>query len=233
MSREITVGSNQPYLFPYIGYWQLMNLSDVYVISDSMQYIKKGYINRNTILVDGNRHMFTLEVMGVHGDSLINEVKVGNNRKKLVKSFFHSYKKAPFFEDVYPLVEEILLNREDNLARYIGNSMEKIAKYLNIETNFIYLSDLQGKTALKAQDRTIDICKRVNASRYINAIGGEKLYNKKDFKKENIELNFLKSGDIKYRQFNSNFISNLSIIDVMMFNSKDNIRDILEDYWLV
>ena len=227
------VGSNQPYLFAYIGYWQLINLADVYVISDSMQYIKKGYINRNSILVGNKKHLFTLEVMGVHGDSLINEVKVGNNSKKIIKTIFHAYKKAPYFSEVYPLIEDILSNREKNLAKYIGYSIERVSHYLDIDTKFIYLSDLQGETTLKGQARTIDICKRVGATKYVNAIGGQKLYKKEDFLKENIELNFLKTDEFKYKQFNSEFIPHLSIIDVMMFNSKDEIKDILKAFILL
>jgi len=229
----MTVGSNQPYLFPYIGYWQLINLSDVYVISDSMQYIKKGYINRNSILVDGKKHLFTLEVLGVHADTLINEVKVGNNSKKIIKSIFHAYKKAPYFNEVYPLIEKILLNREKNLAKYIGYSIKEIAQYLGINTEFIYLSDLQGETTLKAQARTIDICKKVGATEYINAIGGVELYNKKDFLKEGIELSFLETENIEYKQFDNEFVSYLSIIDIMMFNSKEKIKEILQKYTLV
>ncbi len=227
------VGSNQPYLFPYIGYWQLMSISDVYVISDSMQYIKKGYINRNSILVDEKRHLFTLEVLGVHSNTPINEVKVGNSAKKISKSIFHAYKKAPYFNIVYPIVEKILLNQEKNLAKYLGYSIETIADYLGIETEFIYLSDLQGETELKAQSRTIDICKRVNATEYINAIGGVELYSREDFLKEGIELTFLKSGDIKYKQFNSEFVPNLSIIDIMMFNSQEEIKNILTKFSLI
>ncbi len=227
------VGSNQPYLFPYIGYWQLMSISDVYVISDSMQYIKKGYINRNSILVDEKRHLFTLEVLGVHSNTPINEVKVGNSAKKISKSIFHAYKKAPYFNIVYPIVEKILLNQEKNLAKYLGYSIETIADYLGIETEFTYLSDLQGETELKAQSRTIDICKRVNATEYINAIGGVELYSREDFLKEGIELTFLKSGDIKYKQFNSEFVPNLSIIDIMMFNSQEEIKNILTKFSLI
>lgn len=227
------VGSNQPYLFAYIGYWQLINLADVYVISDSMQYIKKGYINRNSILVDNRKHLFTLEVIGVHGDSLINEVKVGNNSKKIIKTIFHAYKKAPYFDEVFPLIEDILSNREKNLAKYIGYSIKAISNYLDIDTKFIYLSDLQGETELKAQARTIDICKRVGATKYVNAIGGQKLYKREDFLKENIELNFLKTDDFQYRQFNSEFIPHLSIIDVMMFNSKDEVKELLNRFSLI
>ncbi len=227
------VGSNQPYLFPYLGYWQLMNIADIYVISDSMQYIKKGYINRNSILVDGKKHLLTLEALGVHENTLISEVKVGKNRKKIVKSIFHAYKKAPYFEEIYPLIEQIVLNNEENLAKYVGYSIETVAKYLNMNTKFIYLSDLQGKTSLMAQEKTIDICKRLDTNHYINAIGGEELYSKKDFFEEGIILNFLKTGDIEYRQFNNEFIPNLSIIDIMMFNSKDEIQEMLTKYTLL
>lgn len=229
----MTVGSNQPYLFPYIGYWQLMNLADVYVISDSMQYIKKGYVNRNNILIDGKSHRFTLEVLGVHTNTLINEVPVGNNRQKIAKSISNAYTKAPYFKEVYPLIEEILLYDEKNLAQYLGNSIQKIAGYLGIETQFIYLSELQGKTSLKAQARTMDINKRLNADHYVNAIGGQELYNKDDFSKENIKLSFLKSKEIKYKQFKNEFVPYLSIIDIMMFNDKEQIHEMLEAYTLL
>ncbi len=227
------VGSNQPYLFAYIGYWQLINLANIYVISDSMQYIKKGYINRNSILINNKKHLFTLEVKGVHGNSLINEIKVGNNSKKIIKTIFHAYKKAPYFNEVYPLIENILNNREKNLAKYIGYSIKKVSNYLDIDTKFVYLSDLQGETTLKAQARTIDICKRVGATKYVNAIGGQELYSKEDFLKENIELNFLRTDEFKYKQFNGEFIPHLSIIDVMMFNSKDEIKKILNRFTLI
>lgn len=229
----MTLGSNQPYLFPYIGFWQLMNISDIYVISDSMQYMRKGYINRNNILFEGKRHLFTLEVLGVHTETLINEVTVGRSPLKIIRTIAHAYKKAPYFEEVYPMLEEIFLNDEKNLAKYLANSIEKIAQYLDMDTKFIYLSDLQGETSLRGQDRVIDICKRVKADRYINAIGGQELYDKKDFLQEGIKLNFLKTGDIEYKQFYDEFVPNLSIIDVMMFNSKDEIKEILKKYVLV
>ncbi|WP_456390074.1 WbqC family protein [Hydrogenimonas sp.] len=229
----MTVGSNQPYLFPYIGYWQLMNMSDAYVISDSMQYIKKGYVNRNNILVDGKRHLITLEVLGVKTGKNINEVMVGNNKKKILKSIFHAYKKAPYFEEVYPMIENIMNYDEKNLAKFLGHSIKKIAAYLDIKPKFIYLSDLQGETPLRAQARTIDICKRVNADHYINAVGGQKLYSKEDFAEEGIKLEFLQTGDIKYKQFGNEFVPNLSIIDVMMFNSQDETKKMLGECTLI
>lgn len=230
----MTIGIHQPYFFPYIGYWQLMNIADIYVIADSMQYGKQGYSNRNNILINKNRYLFTLEVFGVHAATHINHVQVGRNSNQIIKSIFHAYKKAPYFEEIYPMLEEILLNDEKNLAKYVGYSIERVAQYLDIDTNIIYLSDLQqGETSLKGQDRVIDICKRLNADRYINAIGGQELYNKVNFLKEEIKLNFLKIGNIEYKQFNNEFVSNLSIIDVMMFNSKKEIKEMLNRYELI
>lgn len=229
----MTIGFNQPYFFPYIGYWQLMNISDIYVIADSMQHIKQGYINRNNILINGGRHLFTLEVLGVHRKSLINEVKVGRNSHIIIKSIFRAYRRAPYFEEIYPMLEEILLNDEKNLAKYVGYSIECIVEYLDIDTNIIYLSDLEGETSLKGEDRIIDVCKRLNADHYINAIGGQKLYNKESFLKEGIKLNFIKTGDIEYKQYDNEFVPNLSIIDVMMFNSKKEIKEMLNKYELI
>lgn len=222
------VASNQPYLFPYIGYWQLMNLADTFVISDSMQYIKKGYINRNYILLNGERHRFTIEVIGVHGTSLINEVNVGKNARKIISTIKHAYKNAPHFNDVFPMIEALLQNKETNIARYLGNSMQEIAKYLSMNTEFLYLSELQGETTLKSQDRTIDICKRVNADKYVNAIGGQSLYDKESFKREDIELEFLEVIDVEYKQFYNKFVPHLSIIDVLMFNSKEEVNKLLK-----
>lgn len=233
VNPEIIVGSNQPYLFPYIAYWQLINMSDVFVISDSMQYMKKSFINRNNILLNGRSHRFSLEMIGVRETTLINEVKVGNNARKIAITISHAYKKAPYFQDVFPMIEAILLNEEKNLSKYIGNSIQTITKYLGIDTQFIYLSDLQGETSLKAQARTVDICKRVNATQYINAIGGQSLYDKETFDEEGIELSFLQTKEFKYKQFYNDFIPYLSIIDVLMFNSKEKTKEILNKYSLV
>lgn len=226
------VASNQPYLFPYIGYWQLINLSDTFVISDSMQYIKKGYVNRNYILLNKERHRFTMEVLGVHGTSLINEVSVGNNARKIISTIKHAYKSAPYFNDAFPIIETILQNKEKNLARYLGNSIEELANYLDMNTKFIYLSDLQGETTLTAQDRTIDICKRVKADKYVNAIGGQSLYDKESFKQAEMELEFLEVADVEYKQFYNDFVPHLSIIDVLMFNSKEEANKLLSKFVL-
>lgn len=223
----------QPYFFPYIGYWQLINTVDTSVIYDDVNYIKQGYINRNSILVGDNAQKVTLEVIGASSNKLIKEVQVGNNTKKLLKSIDQAYKKAPQYEIVFPLLQEILENQEKNLAKFLGNSIQKIVDYLEIDTRIIYSSDIKKDNDLKAQEKILDICQRLEASRYINAIGGKALYSKEDFSDKNIELNFIKTELTEYKQFKNEFVSYLSIIDIMMFNSRDDIKKMSDRYELI
>lgn len=229
----MTLAIMQPYLFPYIGYWQLINAVDTFVIYDDVNFIKKGYINRNSILVGGKSQQITLELIGASQNKLINEIEVGNNSKKLLKTIEMSYKKAPHFQDVFPLLDSILNKQEKNLAKFIAYSLEKISNYLNLNTKFIYSSDIEKNNELKAQDKILKISKILNTSKYINAIGGKELYNKDDFKNENIQLDFLDTKITEYKQFKNEFVPYLSIIDIMMFNSKEEVKNMLNRYELV
>lgn len=229
----MTLAIMQPYLFPYIGYWQLINAVDTFIIYDDVNFIKQGYINRNSIFSNGKAQLFTLELIGASSNKLINEIEIGNNINKILKTITQSYIKAPFFEDVITLIEEILTNKEKNLGRFIGFSLEKISEYLEINTKFIYSSNIEKDNTLKAQDKVIDICKNLNAKKYINAIGGQELYSKEIFKQNRIELNFLKTELVEYKQFKNDFVPYLSIIDILMFNSKDEIKKMLNRFELI
>lgn len=229
----MTLAIMQPYLFPYIGYWQLINAVDTFVIYDDVNYINKGYINRNSILVNGKSQQFTLELIGASQNKLINEIEVGNNREKLLKTIKQNYTKAPSFDKVYPIIENIINQNEKNLANFIGYSLEKISNYLEIDTKFVYSSNIKKDNTLKAQDKILEICNILKADKYINAIGGQELYNKEIFKENGIELNFLKTELVEYKQFKNDFVPYLSIIDILMFNSKDEIKNMLDRYELV
>jgi len=218
----------QPYLFPYIGYWQLINAVDVFVIFDDVSYIKKGYINRNSILLNGQGQRITLELIGASQNKLINEIEIRGNSKKILRTIELSYSKAPYFKEIFPIIEEILNQEEKNLAKFIGYSLEKISNYLKIDTKFLYSSSIKKDNSLKAQNKILDICSKLDAKNYINTIGGVNLYDEDRFKKEGIDLNFLKAKIINYQQFKDEFISHLSIIDVLMFNDIDAVRNMLK-----
>ncbi|MBE0393849.1 WbqC family protein [Flavobacterium sp. PL002] len=223
----------QPYFFPYIGYFQLINAVDVFVVYDDVNFIKQGWITRNSILVNKKEHNFILQVEGASSFKKIKEITVGKNKKKLLKTIEQEYKKAPFFRDAFPVIEEILSSDEDNLSRFLIFSLFKISNYLQINTAFRISSTLEKNNGLKGQDKVIAICEELRATNYFNAIGGQELYNKEIFDKNGIALNFIKTESIVYTQYNNDFISWLSIIDVMMFNSLEDIKNMFDKYELI
>ena len=223
----------QPYFFPYIGYWQLINSVDIFIIYDDVNFIKRGYINRNNILINNVKHLFTLSLIKSSQNKKINEILIGENNKKILRTIEQSYLKAPFFHDIFPIIEDIFSNKEKDLSKFLGNSLQIFSKYLDINTKFEYSSMIENDKSLQAQDRLIEISKILNATDYINAIGGEQLYDKNAFSDAGINLSFIQTELINYKQFNNKFIPNLSIIDVMMFNSKEDIKEMLKKYTLV
>lgn len=222
------LGIMQPYFFPYIGYWQLINCVDKYIIYDDVNFIKGGWINRNIILINNKPQYINLPLIGSSSNKLINEISVSDNinlLKKLLKSIEFSYKKAPYIKDVYLLLEDIILYEESNLAKWLENSIISICDYLDINTEIIVSSHIDKNNELKSTNKILDICNVLGANEYINAIGGAALYSKDNFISKNIELSFIKTNEIVYKQFNDNMmVSNLSIIDVMIFNSKEDIK---------
>ena len=230
------VGIMQPYFFPYIGYWQLMSSVDKYVIYDDVNYIKGGWINRNKILMNGKSKMINLKMKGASPNKLINEVFVAKDEiynRKLLRTIEYCYKKAPYYGDVFPVIEDIIMNEERNMAVYLEYSIRQICKYLSINTELIISSSINKNNSLKGQDKIIEICKLLGADEYFNSIGGHELYSIEHFVTKNINLKFLKTKNIEYKQFNNEFIPNLSIVDIMMFNSKKKINEMLLQYDLI
>ncbi len=221
----------QPYLFPYIGYFQLMNAVDEFVIYDNIQFSKKGWINRNRILVNGKDDYITLplkkdsDYLDVKDRSLAESWPL--DKKKLLNRIMESYRRTPYFTDAYPVIEQAILYVEDNLFAFILHSLNLIKSYLQIDTKLTVSSSILINHSLKSEEKVIAICKAKNATAYINPIGGLELYNSDNFKKENIDLYFLKTGSVIYPQFKNEFVPFLSIIDVMMFNSKEQIHTYL------
>lgn len=227
------LGIMQPYFLPYIGYWQLINAVDKYVIYDDVNFINKSWINRNNILLNGDKHQINLLLTEASQNKLINQVAIQDNQTKLIRTIELNYKKAPMFLQVFPLFLHIMEYPDKNLAKFIGNSIVEIARYLSIETEFIYSSTLDKDNTLRAQDKILNICKLLNANKYINAIGGADLYSKDDFNKVGIELSFLETKIEPYKQFKNEFVPYLSLLDVMMFNDVESINIMFNKYNLI
>lgn len=225
----------QPYIFPYIGYWQLIAAVDQFVILDDVSYIMKGYINRNSILLNGQAHKFTIPVKKASQNKLIKESKWNfpeEDKHKFENMIRMAYKKAPQFEQVMPLISSIIWFREEDITQYIHNSILQINKYLQIRTKIYISSSIKKDNSLKAQSRIIEICKKLNTEMYINPRGGRTLYDANQFEKEDMILRFLDTrlDKVRYKQFKNEFVSNLSVIDILMFNDIEKIKEFLEEY---
>ena len=227
----------QPYLFPYIGYFQLINAVDRFVVLDDVNHIKRGWVNRNRILVNGEPHMFTMPLKDASQNRLICEIALSPEavawRNSFLRTLEFNYRKASEFATVYPLLREIVMFDTGSMVDYIVNTLRRLCGWLGIETEMVWSSRGYEKQGYAGQERILDICRREKTDRYINPIGGVEIYDKELFARHGIRLNFLKSGDISYQQFDGEFVPWLSIIDVMMFNPVPAIRNLLEQYTLV
>lgn len=229
------LGIMQPYFFPYIGYWQLINAVDKYVIYDDVNFIKNGWICRNRILMNGEPFFLSLHTFGASPNILINEVKLSSNkiiRIKMLKTLQACYGKAPFFNDAYPVIEKIITNEEDYLSRFLTYSIKEVCNYIGIDTKIVVSSDLTKNNKLRGQEKVLAICNILSADEYINAIGGKDLYSKENFIDNKVKLSFVNTLDIQYQQFKNIYVPNLSIIDIMMFNSVSSIKILLNKYEL-
>jgi hypothetical protein len=232
----MTIAIMQPYLFPYLGYFQLVQAVDKFVFYDDVAFIKQGWINRNNILLNHKKHMIIAPVKGISSFKRINETEIDyklNWTKKLLLTIEQAYKKAPEFQKIFPILQEILWSNKTTIADLSIYSVIKISNYLGIETIFQESSSIYGNQELKGKERVIDICKQEGAERYINPIGGKELYAFEDFNSHGLALNFIKSKPLSYRQYTAEFEPSLSIIDVLMFNSKEKVLSLLDEYDLV
>ncbi len=225
----------QPYLFPYIGYFQLISCADKFIIYDDVNYIKRGWINRNRILSNGTDYLFTAPVQKASQNSLIKDISLSEDpkwRKKLIRTIENAYRKAPHFDSVFPFVSELILLNESSIARYNGYILQEISRLLGIDTSFAYSSEIEYDTSLKGQYRILNVCQHELAEEYVNPINGKDLYDTKVFQAAGVNLYFIKPGISPYEQFNHEFIPGLSIIDYLMFLSVEDIRAKLSEFEL-
>lgn len=223
----------QPYLFPYLGYYQLISAVDKFVFYDDVNYIKGGYINRNTILSNGLPQRFTIPVDKASSFKKINELSFSDNIRKQIISIEQAYSKSPYFKDVYPLIESVLKSKKRDVTYLCGESIRKVYSYLDIEKDIFISSEMDYDRNQSAADKLLAISEVLTCREYVNSPGGKSLYSKSYFKKNGIDLSFIEMGKVKYNQgIRGDFIPNLSMIDVLMWNDKDSVVSLLSEYKL-
>lgn len=235
----MTLAVMQPYLFPYIGYFQLIKAVDVFVFYDDVNFIKQGWINRNQILVNHEANLFTVPLKKASSFKQINQVEINTSlypqwQKKFLRKIEQSYTKAPYFKEAFPLISNVFSAPLSNISNLAIYSIIEISNYLELNKKFMISSETFSET--KEQERTqrlISINHHLKATTYINALGGKELYSKEEFRREGVKLHFLKPNLNTYEQSGGEFVKGLSMIDILMFNSKDDIIKMLTNFSLI
>ena len=228
----------QPYFFPYIGYYQLVRAVDHFIFYDDVNFIKRGWINRTNIISRDGKQLLSISLSHSSQNRLIDEIELAGNQEKILRSIELTYKRAPYFSEIFPLVASCLLSDHNIISEIAANSIRSVSNYLGLTTEFSFSSQFHRSTAgYEKARRLMDICRKENADIYINSIGGMAIYSKESFQKNGIELYFLQSSkEIKYSQKpirKAGFEPSLSIIDVLMFNSREEVLQHLEQYELI
>jgi len=225
----------QPYFLPYIGYFQLINCVDRFVVYDNIKYTKKGWINRNRFLQNGSDAVFSLPLKkgADHLEVVQRELAADFDRDKLLNQIRGAYRKAPEFDATFELLEEVIRQPHSNLFDYLVASIRIVCGHIGIDTPIVVSSTVPADHGLHAQDKVIAICEALDADTYVNPIGGTSLYSSEAFHDRGMQLRFLRSRDIHYRQFGQPSVPWLSIVDVLMFNPAAQVRRLLDEYDLV
>ena len=232
-----TIAIMQPYFLPYLGYWQLLAAAvEQFVVYDNIEFSKRGWFHRNRLLMNNESRMFSLPLQKDSDYKHVVERQLAANTRqineKTLRQIQNAYRRAPFFNETFPIIEDCFCFQSNNLFDFIFNSIRQIKAYLGITTELVISSQVEADHQLTGQSKVLDICKALNATSYINPAGGRDLYSKDAFNQAGLELHFIQMDGIEYKQFGADFVPSLSILDVMMFNPTSVIQDYLEAFSL-
>lgn len=209
----------QPYFYPYIGYWRLLALVDKFVILDDVNYINRGWVNRNRVLVNGGVSYITVPLKNASQNRRISDIELVSDfnwRSKILKTLELNYRKSSAFDEVFPVLERLIKFNSPSLVEYLVCQIEGVSKFIGLNVQFVRSSMLYQNQYLRGQDRIINICERESADVYINLPGGRALYDEKSFLARGIDLRFISDNQLAYKQRSTEFVPFMSIIDLLM-----------------
>lgn len=211
----------QPYFFPYIGYFDLLASSDLFVFYDDAAYSRGGWVSRNRVAADGKEFNYIrLTVDRAPLGTPINGVRLKSpedDRNHLLSLLHNVYRRAPYYNEVVAVIEKVFCDGGGGLSQVAAASICSCAEYLGLGAPVLYSSAIEYDRAMGAQGKVISICKSINASHYVNLTGGRELYCESEFLRNDISLIFTEPADFLYDTGKRPFVPNLSIIDVMMW----------------
>lgn len=230
----------QPYFFPYIGYYALIHAADAFILFDTPQYDRKGWMHRNRILKPNRSDWQYFNAGTIKADRFtsIKDIRLKDDdgwKQKIFDQLEHYKKVAPYFDQTMQLIDETISNSTSRLVDLCRASLTNVCKYIQLDKPILIYSDLDlGIPAnTQAGEWALKICEELNAKIYINPPGGREIFQKQDWLDRGISLNYLEHNLPVYNQRNADFIPGLSIVDILMFNSPSEIISMLKNYQIL
>lgn len=234
------LGIMQPYFFPYIGYISLIKHTDLFILFDSVQFIRHGWIERNRILKPNEGWQYIqVPLIKASRDTLIKDMNIDNTQQwkdKIFAQVQHYKKKAPYYFQVLELLHSVFEESFEDIVSLNKWSLNCIMDFLKIDTPINVFSEMDLKmTPAKAADEwALNICKSIDgANEYLNPIGGMSFFDKTKYDTNGINLKFQIMAISEYSQRRNSFEEGLSILDIMMFNSPEEINIMLDKFELI
>lgn len=238
--KTVKIAIMQPYFFPYLGYFSLIKNTDKFILLDTVQFIRHGWIERNRILKQNEGWLYFKVPLIKHSrGTLINDIQIDNNLKwkQKILSQIQLYKRvAPHYFKVHEILTEIFENEFNDIVTLNESILKAICNYLELDATILIFSKsgILIDTPKAPDEWALNICKAIgNVTEYWNPPGGKSFFDKSKYKKANINLKFQEINLSPYNQNRKNFESGLSIIDVMMFNNPEKINKMLDHYELI
>lgn len=230
----------QPYFFPYVGYFSLIKHTDKFILFDPVQFIRHGWIERNRTLKQNEGWQYIQAPLVKYSqDTLIKEILINNStdwKGKILAQLQHYKKRSPYYFATIKVLNDIFSEDFDDIVSFNYVSLKKICEYIGIDTPIEIFSkmDLEIEPVNAPDEWALNICKAIgNVNEYWNPIGGTSFFDREKYAKNNLTLKFQQMKLEEYNQNRDTFEPGLSIIDVMMFNSPEEINSMLDNYELV
>lgn len=228
----------QPYFLPYAGYFSLVKNADKWIFNDEVQMIHKGWVERNRILKQyGGWHYIRMPLVKHKYTTLIKDIRIRTHedwQRKILAQLGHYRNKAPYYYQVISFLNEVFKEKFDSLTHQNAYILQKTCAYIGFEMKYEILSEMNiDCSKINAPDDwSLNICKVLGYDHYLNPILGKSFYDRKKYKENGVQLDFIRLNEPPYEQFNDEFVGGLSIIDIMMFNSPEKINKMLDDFTL-
>lgn len=233
------LGIMQPYFFPYLGYFCLIKHVDLFILLDEVQFIRHGWIERNRIMHPSDGWLYIRVPLNKHNqETKIRDIYINNTenwKQRIFAQLAHYKKIAPFYPDVTRLLEEIFSVDYYDLSHLNKASLKCVCDYLNISTPIKIFSEMELtiEKVSYPDDWALNICKALAANEYWNPPGGKSLFDIQKYRNNDVSIKFVNISLTPYFQGSKNFVEGLSIIDVLMFNSREDVIGMLDRFSLI